>query len=483
VSVTLEIVFPFGRYHGTPWGRHVNEGAVDWPPSPWRLLRALVATWKQRAPELEESAVVELFGALAVAPRYAVSLARGGHTRHYMPAGNHLGWVKASTDKILDSFAAFAPGAGLLVQWDVDLGDQARRVLEVLATRLGYLGRSESLCVARVLAGSPETTWFEPLEEEPAAASVATGTATRLLAPVLPLDLEALCRGTRELRRSRRLVPQGARWVWYPSGVIGQPGQGGAEEAPGGERPLVATSPVAVRWACWSPSLPPLTAAVAIAESLHRAAVSRFATRPGRGEGRHLTGRDATGQPLVGHGHAHWLAFSTESERGRIGSVAAYAPEGFEPEEVLSLCGLGELRTYRQGRVIRARLALEALGRAEHVLPELVGPARTWRSVTPYAPPRHPRPREPFEAHVERYLRRDLAQLGYPSPRSVRPVAAGGSWLDFQRHRSGERLANARPALGVEVEFENAVAGPIVLGALRHFGLGLFRPADLRGGP
>ena len=31
------------RYHATPWDAHVNEGRVEWPPSPWRLLRALVA--------------------------------------------------------------------------------------------------------------------------------------------------------------------------------------------------------------------------------------------------------------------------------------------------------------------------------------------------------------------------------------------------------------------------------------------------------
>ena len=36
--------FPGGRYHATPWGSHVNEGLVEWPPSPWRLLRPFIAT-------------------------------------------------------------------------------------------------------------------------------------------------------------------------------------------------------------------------------------------------------------------------------------------------------------------------------------------------------------------------------------------------------------------------------------------------------
>ena len=49
--IGLSIRFPAGRFHATPWGRHVNEEAPEWPPSPWRLLRALVATWKQKLDE------------------------------------------------------------------------------------------------------------------------------------------------------------------------------------------------------------------------------------------------------------------------------------------------------------------------------------------------------------------------------------------------------------------------------------------------
>lgn len=38
----LEITFPAGRYHATAWGRNVNEGDPEWPPSPFRLARALM---------------------------------------------------------------------------------------------------------------------------------------------------------------------------------------------------------------------------------------------------------------------------------------------------------------------------------------------------------------------------------------------------------------------------------------------------------
>ena len=42
--ICLEFRFPGGRFHASPWSRHINEGAIEWPPSPWRLCRALMAT-------------------------------------------------------------------------------------------------------------------------------------------------------------------------------------------------------------------------------------------------------------------------------------------------------------------------------------------------------------------------------------------------------------------------------------------------------
>src|SRR5260221_2417249 len=50
--IAIGLRFLSGRFHATPWGRHVNEGAVEWPPAPWRLLRSLIATCKTRLDDL-----------------------------------------------------------------------------------------------------------------------------------------------------------------------------------------------------------------------------------------------------------------------------------------------------------------------------------------------------------------------------------------------------------------------------------------------
>ena len=62
---TIILHFPAGRYHATPWGNHVNEGIIEWPPSPWRLLRALLATgysklgWPDDGPPLMARNLIE----------------------------------------------------------------------------------------------------------------------------------------------------------------------------------------------------------------------------------------------------------------------------------------------------------------------------------------------------------------------------------------------------------------------------------------
>src|SRR5579863_5843600 len=70
MGTTLAIRFPLGRYHANPWDRAVNEGASEWPPSPWRLLRALAATWHTRWPDLPVSVLEGLLDQLGELPSY-----------------------------------------------------------------------------------------------------------------------------------------------------------------------------------------------------------------------------------------------------------------------------------------------------------------------------------------------------------------------------------------------------------------------------
>ena len=145
----LEFRFPSRCCHATPLGYQVNEGTVEWPPSPWWILRAMVATWKRTLPGLAETDVKAVLQALATPPEFVLPPASTGHTRHYMPI---LEGSKITKTKVFDTFVAVPREATLLAHWPRASIDGAQR--EPLARILGNmntLGRSESWCEATLL--------------------------------------------------------------------------------------------------------------------------------------------------------------------------------------------------------------------------------------------------------------------------------------------------------------------------------------------
>src|SRR5580658_3683286 len=104
MGTILAIRFPLRRYHANPWDRAVNEGASEWPPSPWRLLRALVATRHTRWPDLPASVLESLLDSLADPPSYRTPRTLPGHTRHYLPDLEHRKGETGGTALTLDPF-------------------------------------------------------------------------------------------------------------------------------------------------------------------------------------------------------------------------------------------------------------------------------------------------------------------------------------------------------------------------------------------
>jgi CRISPR-associated protein Csb1 len=121
VMLAIRLTFPAGRYHATPWGRHVNEGDVAWPPEPWRLLRALIATWhhklKHERPETEQQLAALIETLASQAPSFRLPPATHSHSRHYLPQ-----WKAGDTSLVLDAFASISPTEPLDCIWpDINL--------------------------------------------------------------------------------------------------------------------------------------------------------------------------------------------------------------------------------------------------------------------------------------------------------------------------------------------------------------------------
>ena len=490
--------FPARRYHATPWGHHVNEGLVEWPPSPWRIIRALLATgytklnWHQVPDEMRQ-----LVEALAASePTYSLPPATQGHTRHYMPV---KGWKKGvqATSLVIDAFVR--PEGALGVAWPADVRPAQRDVLARLLDRLGYLGRAESRVKAQLVSegclpqGMPVSTQRRDLDDEP----------VRLLAPVASTEYEAWRRGvsgapedlfaalhveTSALQKNGWSAPPGSRELvyWRSAGAFSSTSMRGASRSPGivgAKAALFALATDTKR-----DVLPLMERALPTMELFRRALLSKIGDEQQRGGCPELTGKDEQGRPLrQEHRHAHFLPLSLDTRnRGRIDHVFVHAPMGFGP---LAQRALHRLRkTYAKG-IADISVTLLGIGSREafreaggNVIPELASSA-TWVSRTPFIPPRFLKPngKDSLEGQVRAELRqRGLADL-VTAP--VVTLPADGSeaerharWFrHFARRRHDDGKPGPPPGLfHLTLTFESSVDGPLCLGWGCHFGLGSF---------
>lgn len=467
MSTTLAIRFPLGRFHATPWDRAVNEGATEWPPSPWRILRALVATWYTRWPDLPAATLNALLDALADPPCYRTPNVVVGHTRHYLPDLGHRKGEQGHTDLTLDPFLSLAPGEQLLIRWDATLDAEQRQVLAKLAELLPYLGRSESACEARLLdeETGPDESWWRP----------GTG-QTRLLGVTRPVTLKVLEVTTTEVRRLRRMVPPGTRWVSYVTGDTA------TSTVP--RRVIGLGDVTAIRFAVMARLPMKATHGMLLADRAHEKAGIAL-----RQAGIPETQRQetmGTKGAATDHAHTHWIALPDSKERGAtVRNLIIWCRNGLQTNEVRALLNLGELSGRRGNYEVRGfpdvKLLFQAAGPIELVAPELCGRSRRWHSRTPYLPVRH-RKRETLEEYLAADLAAELRYRNKPIAVVSRIEPDAGTtdrWAsEFRRHRLQERLTCSRPGMGLRLEFAEEVEGPLLLGQLSHFGYGIFVPDE-----
>lgn len=486
--IAIAIRFLTGRYHATPWGRHVNEGVPEWPPSPWRFLRALVATWKRSRPDISEANMLPVLGALAGAPQFVLPPAVAAHTRHYMP------WFKKGPgDKTLvfDTFAAVEREAPVVLCWpEARLSDGQSALLASVLQNFGYLGRAEAWCEAALVAdvGRPNCV---ALNDGVALPSGVTPVSVLTAEPAEPeMLLRALLVETGEMRSSeRRSDPQGSRWVRYgrPSGAL--------VDYPLEARPAPVRQVQVARYVVDGKPLPSLLRAVEVGELARKAIMSQYGGKGKRPAPPILSGHEG-GEPLhMQHRHAFYLPTDEDGD-GRIDHLTIVAEDGFGGEAQKALGGLVKLWTgHGPTSEDVARLLLLGMTTLDELRRQCdwFSPATVWESVTPFVLTRHPKRFRTGELKLnelgeqrdgpEDQLRRELVLRGLPAPVSLEriqrcdlPTGRSFHWLEYQRWRHQGGGSSSGFAYGFRLEFAEPVAGPLALGYGCHYGLGLFRP-------
>jgi CRISPR-associated protein Csb2 len=518
---TIAFRFPARRYHATPWGHHVNEGLVEWPPSPWRILRALIAVgyttlgWRG-VPESARRLVERL---ATVLPTYRVPAASLGHSRHYMPIGGlRKDTGVEQTTLVFDAWATVEDGE-ILVSWAIDLPEDERALLGSLAARMGYLGRSESWVDARVVDDSSVgTAEFDGGGVYPCVPGDHPGAGweqVALLAPETPGAYEAF-RAARAERtttegvsgKSRRKAVAGED---CPRDLVGclemqtsELQAQGWSQPPGSRRVLYWRRSNALE-----AGAPPAAAATTHARPVEAALLALAAPNGSRGllprcgrtlmlaEALHdtlvrgperieeLIGKGSDGAPLKGHRHAHVLPLDQDGD-GHIDHVLVWAPRKLSAAAQTSV---RRVRRVYAKDVSELRVALEGLSDVAVLrdrMSSVFGPPQgstAWISATPFVPPRHLRGEG---AHsFEGQLRAELASRGLPELASYEILTRDEmrrrrlpSFRHFVLERSKGPPPPVRMGYGLRIVLSEAPrSGPICLGYGSHFGLGRFEAA------
>jgi CRISPR-associated protein Csb2 len=528
MATTLLLRFPGRRYHATPWRHHVNEGVVEWPPSPWRLLRGLLAVgftkhrWPEAGPPAEARALIEALA--GVAPSFRLPPVSLAHSRHYMPAGKQA--------LVLDAWANVEDGV-VAVTWPVALDAAQRALLAALAADLGYLGRAESWVEAELapegaplptgrdcapLIGTPlpghvsapvlspmpagdYAAWravaVAPIEEKFAVAPAKKRSAKQQEAhekergkalSAFPADLvAALCVETSALQAHGWSAPPGSTERSYAlrsdATAVSVPPERRRPKGPTVPFALLAFS-TASRG---TSALPAPERAFPQGRLLHRAVAAvigqRFDRDPALAEA--LLGQTAEGPAAHDHQHAHLLHLDLGGS-GRLDHALIWAPCGLTAD---AQAALGALRkTYTKGGADALQVAFAGAGDAAllrglpapygEALAETLGPpggAQHWISATPYVAPRmlKRRGKDSLEGLIDGELRRrglpGLASLEVLPPQDERARRLRHAVLHDRDHSPPHPTRFA-----LRLQLEAPAEGPICLGYGAHVGLGRF---------
>ena len=462
MATTIGIRFPHSRYHATPWGRSVNEGAVEWPPSPWRLLRALVATWHLRS-NLEEWKLDKLVRALAEPPAYRLPPATHSHSRHYLPDLDHRSGESGRTDLTLDPFMSLAPGSEILVRWPVCLDESMRSALHALLESVPYLGRSESICHMRLIDADVQVddSWIR------VAAGTESGVVRVLGADPQHVNLAVLEQSPTALRNAGRLIPAGTTWLDYQAPDMTLPPALRRTEA----------QIQAMRWSVYTKGKFPGLHGVMATDILRRAVLSRVGAGDEAPEA--LVGK-RDGASLDGpHQHAHW-SWLVDDE-GTLTDLTLWLPGlGLDGAAAAAAAKVRVLRSpegYDLSGFRSLTLVAESWGSVDDVMPQLTGAATSWMSATPYLPSRHRKARQSIEDFLLDDLVREAVYRRQPQPVSLEIDESRTSWcIRHRRYRLKESMRARRSGFALKIRYAEPVVGPIMLGGLAHFGFGLFRP-------
>ncbi len=508
MRIILRQSFPLGRFHATPWRVNpFDDPFGEWPPSPWRLVRAICARWYQWRREVGERSpeeIVNLIGAIC-SSKYAFRLptvaSLGPGLRQYQPA--QFGWHPAEKKKagirdygktLVQDNAWCVPADASdesAVWWFIEGEHWTTEVLDILdacLARVIYFGRAESLTNIERHTKANSIRPNCQLHCEPSSSRSAP-----VLVPLSGASREDVERITDNPLAKGRTAPSGATWNYaeLPTPIM-------LREFAARKNKTPTTS--LIQFAVGTAVSPAPRSVARLTSRFRSRVLTQFVrlctgdrkvtwatAKAGiRAEASMLSGKDSKGIPLKGrHRHAAFLGWI---EDGAITRLMVWRPPDipFSENEQIAILQAAEREFSWAAAGPKTsedwRVRLVPLDRAVPPPPGFNGTVQAWESVTPYVPPRHHlrkgklRPTESITCQIQR----ELKLQGFPgADKATVKHNAEPIWVSVHtpsKSHQQRAFMGQRPGYRVRIEFPSAVSGPILLGHSCHFGLGLFQP-------
>lgn len=353
--LTIKIDLIAQRYHANPWNRAHVEGIVEWPPSPWRILRAILAGGFLA--KVEESALKALVTKLAQ-EKPSFVLPAGAYTQTRSPRKDETQTTelyKPGKD-IVDAYLNFdREDSSIWVIWhQLDLSHAERELLSNCLAYCRYLGRREADAVWTVASTDKiPNAYPDPAGRVQVACS--DGTIENLL--LSPYEVLA-----KELRST---VPG---LIWEPYHLEQQanvaPEHGASYKR--ADLTIRAKGKLnAEHFLVW-------------ANRLHQSLIAKL-DQPTP----NFSGRDAQGNPLTNHEHVFIqpVLHKAEFDETELVGFTLHSYQGFSDEEIKALY---KIRSLWIGQSSNIEIRVAALS------PHYGDCGAIWESTTPFFLTRYP---------------------------------------------------------------------------------------------
>ena len=483
----IRICFLSGAYHATPWGKHVNEGIPEWPPSSWRLIRAIIASWKNTCPDMTEDTVWPILQKLIQEPpEYHLPDASISHTRHYMP-------TYKETTLIMNTFVVTGDKPLDVIWKNVELEKNEASTLERILKNMHYFGRAESWCTASIQV-NPNEPNCSKFDEQNITKDVEL---VRVLVPNKDIkfkdfseqfknskkdNIDSISVTTQQLQDNRFVDPPGGRWIYYirPANCF---------EGKTSNLSTVSTlsKVTLVRYAVANNVRPEIKDTLRMGDLTRTACMSRYGKKKDGTTSETFSGKGKGGKPLEGHEHAFYLP-TYETQNKEIDHITVFAKSGFSADELETLFSLKRLYQYN---LMGMRLIFEGCGTIDNFTDvPIFKKESVWVSATPMVLSRHIKYRgKGSDKHMvegpKEQISKEIKQR-YNSSYKIKAIQIDETpttkipntnikMFDFFRWRNHGRVGSDK-TYKVRLEFEEPVRGPITLGYGSHFGLGMFVP-------